>query len=195
MIPRDGDGGAGGSLLAEMGLVVQMRRKNLVDYDRATAATSAPALAPGAPAVLPGALGFTPEGAHRAELLIRRHRLAEKLFTETFQMEDAKVEAEACYFEHILSPDMTDRSAPSSATPTPARTATRSPRDRAARGAEDVGPVYSLAKLLQALALFLLLEGLFIGIKYGDMQTELMLLLGGMVLFFVGHRLGRSRSK
>jgi hypothetical protein len=55
--------------------------------------------------------------------------------------------------------------------------------------------LYYLAKLLQALALFLLIDGLFIGIKYGDMQTELMLLLGGMVLFFIGHRLGPRRSK
>ena len=55
--------------------------------------------------------------------------------------------------------------------------------------------MYYVAKLLQALALFLLLDGLYIGVKFGDMQTELMLLLGGMLLFFIGHRLGPSRSK
>jgi putative ABC transport system ATP-binding protein len=59
-------------------------------------------LAPG------GVPEFTTEGHRRAQALIRRHRLAETLFTRTFQMEAALVEAEACYFEHILSPAMTD---------------------------------------------------------------------------------------
>jgi putative ABC transport system ATP-binding protein len=55
-----------------------------------------------------GVPDFTQEGHRRAERLIRRHRLAETLFTRTFQMEEALVEAEACYFEHILSPAVTD---------------------------------------------------------------------------------------
>ena len=53
-------------------------------------------------------LSFTPEGRRRAENLIRRHRLAETLFSETFQMHESVVEEEACFFEHILSPVMTD---------------------------------------------------------------------------------------
>jgi len=56
----------------------------------------------------PGAIAFTQEGRRRAENLIRRHRLAETLFSETFQMHEAAVEEEACFFEHILSPVMTD---------------------------------------------------------------------------------------
>jgi putative ABC transport system ATP-binding protein len=51
---------------------------------------------------------FTATGQKRAENLIRRHRLAETLFSETFQMHEALVEEEACYFEHILSPAMTN---------------------------------------------------------------------------------------
>ena len=51
---------------------------------------------------------FTAEGHRRAEALIRRQRLAETLFTKTFQMQESVVEAEACYFEHILSPAVTD---------------------------------------------------------------------------------------
>lgn len=51
---------------------------------------------------------FTEEGAERARLLVRRHRLAEKLFTDRFKMEDGRVEQEACYFEHRLSSEMTD---------------------------------------------------------------------------------------
>ncbi len=53
-------------------------------------------------------LEFSGEGRRRAESLIRRHRLAETLFSETFQMHETAVEEEACFFEHILSPVMTD---------------------------------------------------------------------------------------
>jgi len=53
---------------------------------------------------------FTEKGRRRAEDIIRRHRLAERLFTQTFQVEDEKEIAEqACKFEHILSPEATDR--------------------------------------------------------------------------------------
>jgi len=53
---------------------------------------------------------FTEKGRRRAEDIIRRHRLAERLFTQTFQVEDEKEIAEqACRFEHILSPEATDR--------------------------------------------------------------------------------------
>jgi len=51
---------------------------------------------------------LTPAGHARAENLIRRQRLAETLFTQTFQMQEHLVEEEACVFEHILSPAMTD---------------------------------------------------------------------------------------
>jgi putative ABC transport system ATP-binding protein len=53
-------------------------------------------------------LAFTENGRRRAESLIRRHRLAETLFSETFQMHESVAEEEACFFEHILSPVMTD---------------------------------------------------------------------------------------
>jgi len=55
-----------------------------------------------------GAPEFSETGRRRAESLIRRHRLAETLFSETFQMHESVVEEEACFFEHILSPVMTD---------------------------------------------------------------------------------------
>ena len=51
---------------------------------------------------------LTPAGLVRAESLVRRQRLAETLFTHTFQMQEHQVEEEACVFEHILSPAMTD---------------------------------------------------------------------------------------
>jgi len=51
---------------------------------------------------------FSDDGKKRAESLIRRHRLAETLFSNTFQMHESVVEEEACFFEHILSPVMTE---------------------------------------------------------------------------------------
>ncbi len=52
---------------------------------------------------------FTEKGRKRAEDVIRRHRLAERLFTQTFHVHDEKEVAEqACKFEHILSPEATD---------------------------------------------------------------------------------------
>ncbi len=53
---------------------------------------------------------FTPKGRQRAADVIRRHRLAERLFTETLRVEDEQeIEQQACKFEHILSPEATDR--------------------------------------------------------------------------------------
>src|SRR5437588_4591976 len=53
---------------------------------------------------------FTEKGHKRAEDVIRRHRLAERLFTQTFHVHDEKEVAEqACKFEHILSPEATER--------------------------------------------------------------------------------------
>jgi putative ABC transport system ATP-binding protein len=53
---------------------------------------------------------FTERGRQRAADIVRRHRLAECLFTESFGMEnDLEVEQQACKFEHILSPEATQR--------------------------------------------------------------------------------------
>ncbi len=53
---------------------------------------------------------FTERGRKRAMDIIRRHRLAERLFTQTLKIVDEKeIEEQACKFEHILSPEATDR--------------------------------------------------------------------------------------
>jgi len=49
---------------------------------------------------------FFPKGEKRAEELVRRHRLSLRLFYDLFALDGA--EAEACKFEHILSPEVTD---------------------------------------------------------------------------------------
>ena len=53
---------------------------------------------------------FTREGEERARSVIRRHRLAERLFMDVLAIrDDQSVERNACTFEHILSPEVTDR--------------------------------------------------------------------------------------
>jgi putative ABC transport system ATP-binding protein len=57
-----------------------------------------------------GRLRFTSEGRARAVSVIRRHRLAERLFTDTLAIhDDTEIEENACTFEHILSPEVTER--------------------------------------------------------------------------------------
>ena len=57
-----------------------------------------------------GKVSFTPEGRARARSVIRRHRLAERLFVDTLALRDNdSIESNACTFEHILSPEVTDR--------------------------------------------------------------------------------------
>ena len=53
---------------------------------------------------------LTPRGRERAGGIIRRHRLAERLFTDSFAMDsESEIEQQACKFEHILSPEATDK--------------------------------------------------------------------------------------
>jgi putative ABC transport system ATP-binding protein len=57
-----------------------------------------------------GKVEFTPDGYTRARSVIRRHRLAERLFVDTLALRDNdSIESNACTFEHILSPEVTDR--------------------------------------------------------------------------------------
>ena len=53
---------------------------------------------------------FTPRGRKRAADVIRRHRLAERLFTDSLAMQnEEEIEEQACRFEHILSPEATEK--------------------------------------------------------------------------------------
>ena len=55
-----------------------------------------------------GRVDLLGEGERRAEEVIRRHRLAERLFSEVFEVEESHMESSACQFEHILSPRVLD---------------------------------------------------------------------------------------
>jgi putative ABC transport system ATP-binding protein len=53
---------------------------------------------------------LTPRGRQRAADIIRRHRLAERLFTDSLSLDsETEIEQQACKFEHILSPEATDK--------------------------------------------------------------------------------------
>jgi DtxR family Mn-dependent transcriptional regulator len=47
-------------------------------------------------------------GEEKARMIIRRHRLTERLLSEIFEMSEEEVEKEACKLEHILSPGVTE---------------------------------------------------------------------------------------
>jgi DtxR family Mn-dependent transcriptional regulator len=52
---------------------------------------------------------LTPMGASRARDVVRRHRLAERLFKDTFSIDDGEALTQACKFEHIISPELDQR--------------------------------------------------------------------------------------
>ena len=52
---------------------------------------------------------LTETGSRRARDVVRRHRLAERLFTDTFAIEDAEADVQACRFEHIITPELDQR--------------------------------------------------------------------------------------
>ncbi len=51
---------------------------------------------------------FTPEGKEIARGVVRRHRLAERLFADVFEMKEEYIHEDACRMEHILSKELTD---------------------------------------------------------------------------------------
>jgi DtxR family Mn-dependent transcriptional regulator len=51
---------------------------------------------------------LTDEGFKRAEQIIRRHRLAERLLADVLHMNSQEFEAAACEFEHVLAEEITE---------------------------------------------------------------------------------------
>ena len=56
-----------------------------------------------------GEAQLTPVGSQRARGVVRRHRLAERLFKDTFAVDDTEAHTQACRFEHIISPALDQR--------------------------------------------------------------------------------------
>lgn len=51
---------------------------------------------------------FTDSGREKGEIVIRRHRLAERLLVDVLSIRDTSFETTACRFEHVLTPEVTD---------------------------------------------------------------------------------------
>jgi len=56
-----------------------------------------------------GDVRLTPSGSQRARDVVRRHRLAERLFKDTFSIDESEAHTQACKFEHIISPELDQR--------------------------------------------------------------------------------------
>jgi putative ABC transport system ATP-binding protein len=56
-----------------------------------------------------GALAFAPRGEARARHVLRRHRLSERLFYQTFGIDKDALDDHACKIEHTLSPEVTEK--------------------------------------------------------------------------------------
>jgi putative ABC transport system ATP-binding protein len=56
-----------------------------------------------------GDVQLTPVGSQRARDVVRRHRLAERLFKDTFSVDESEAHTQACRFEHIISPELDQR--------------------------------------------------------------------------------------
>jgi len=56
-----------------------------------------------------GEVALSPAGSRRARDVVRRHRLAERLFKDTFSIDDSEASTQACKFEHIISPELDQR--------------------------------------------------------------------------------------
>ncbi len=52
---------------------------------------------------------LTLRGQGRARDVIRRHRLAERLFTDTFAIADPEAHSQACKFEHIITSELDEK--------------------------------------------------------------------------------------
>ena len=59
-------------------------------------------------AITEGSVAFTGSGEQQAVVLIRCHRLAERLLADVLSVKGEVLEAQACEFEHILSPEVTE---------------------------------------------------------------------------------------
>jgi putative ABC transport system ATP-binding protein len=98
--------------MTEMGLVSTAARPPQPHQHKPFINPCHDALKPASVSIGDGSLvvELTARGRQRAGDIIRRHRLAERLFTDSLAMDsETEIEQQACKFEHILSPDATDK--------------------------------------------------------------------------------------
>lgn len=86
----------------------ELERFNLSCDDSDTDSLVETLLTSGLASVRQEQINLTDKGRGIARGLIRRQRLAERLFTDVFEMTDDTVLDDACKMEHILSEELTD---------------------------------------------------------------------------------------
>lgn len=86
----------------------ELERFNLSCDDSDTSSVVETLLSNGLATVQEDKIHLTDKGGKIARALIRRQRLAERLFTDVFEMTDDTVLDDACKMEHILSEELTD---------------------------------------------------------------------------------------
>src|SRR3984893_15916906 len=98
--------------MREMGLVETRPHPPIVHNHKTFVNPCHDALKPAGVSIGDGSMivELTAKGRQRAADIIRRHRLAERLFTDSLAMDsETEIEQQACKFEHILSPEATDK--------------------------------------------------------------------------------------
>jgi putative ABC transport system ATP-binding protein len=98
--------------MAEMGLVAASPHPPQAHSHKPFTNPCHDALKPAGSSIGDGSMviELTDRGRQRAADVIRRHRLAERLFTDSLAMDsESEIEQQACKFEHILSPEATDK--------------------------------------------------------------------------------------
>jgi len=98
--------------MREMGLVETKPHPPIVHDHKTFVNPCHDALKPAGVSIGDGSMivELTAKGRQRAADIIRRHRLAERLFTDSLAMDsETEIEQQACKFEHILSPEATDK--------------------------------------------------------------------------------------
>src|SRR4030081_2583481 len=98
--------------MIEMGLVVAMPHPPQAHNHKPFVNPCHEALKPVSASIGDGSLivALTPRGRARAGSIIRRHPRAERLVPDSLAMDsESEIEQQACKFEHILSPEATDK--------------------------------------------------------------------------------------
>ena len=98
--------------MREMGLLLTMPHPPIAHEHKTFVNPCHDALKPAGVSIGDGSLivELTDRGRQRAADIIRRHRLAERLFTDSLSLDsETEIEQQACKFEHILSPEATDK--------------------------------------------------------------------------------------
>lgn len=89
---------------------------------------------------------LTDPGEKAAEVIVRRHRLAEMLLSQVLDLGHDRIHREACKFEHILSPEVTDSVCTFLGHPPSCPHGKKIPRGECCTGKRDLKPLVTSLK-------------------------------------------------